>query len=455
MKTKFNSRLLAAVLFLSGIIAAAGQNNSREEVPGDNFSLEGALALFKQSTSPQDFEQLLNSPDSKVNNLDLNGDGDIDYIRVIDRNEGNIHIFALQAAISASEYQDVAVIELEKRSDGTAVLQIVGDADIYGIETIIEPTEEVRVNAGTTTTRSYVNVWAWPSVQYIYGPSYTVWVSPWRWSYYPAWYRPWRPLAWAVYDPYWAPYRPYYSLCYWHRVSYAPQFYRPYRTTSVVVYNRHYNTVSHFRSTRGSDYYANRGYHRNDRGSYSRYDNDRSRSNSRSYNNGSNRSYDSRSRTGNSRPSEQRNFERSSRTRDDKSTSPSTPNSSGRTRSFESRTNDRNTAINRSTERNNSNSGSDRNVIDRNNYRRSNPSSSGDRQFQSPSRQRSEAPARQYQAPSRQSAPSGGGGGQRYSAPSRQQSAPQMHSGGGGSRHSGGSAPSGGGSQSAPRRGRN
>ncbi|MEJ0032887.1 MAG: hypothetical protein WDO15_22095 [Bacteroidota bacterium] len=27
----------------------------------------------------------MNSPDSKVNNLDLNGDGDIDYIRVTDK----------------------------------------------------------------------------------------------------------------------------------------------------------------------------------------------------------------------------------------------------------------------------------------------------------------------------------------------------------------------------------
>src|SRR5688500_20139353 len=58
------------------------------EVPGDNFSLEGALELFKQSDSPEEFERLLNSPDSKVNNLDLNGDGYIDYIRVHDRYQG-------------------------------------------------------------------------------------------------------------------------------------------------------------------------------------------------------------------------------------------------------------------------------------------------------------------------------------------------------------------------------
>ncbi|MEJ0032888.1 MAG: hypothetical protein WDO15_22100 [Bacteroidota bacterium] len=46
------------------------------------------------------------------------------------------------------------MIELEKRDDGTAVLQIVGDADVYGVETIIEPTSEVKVNAGASTAQS-------------------------------------------------------------------------------------------------------------------------------------------------------------------------------------------------------------------------------------------------------------------------------------------------------------
>lgn len=259
MKTQFKSLFSAAAFLLAGTVAMA--QSDAEEVPGDNFSLEGALELFKKSASPQEFEQLLNSPDSKVNNLDLNGDGDIDYIRVIDKNEGNVHAFILQAVVSANESQDVAVIELEKRSNGKAVLQIVGDADIYGIETIIEPTEEVRVNAGTTTSRTVVNVWAWPSVQYIYGPSYALWVSPWGWRYYPGWYRPWRPIAWRYYDPFWAPYRPYYSVCFRHRIVYAPAIYRPYRATSVIVHNRSYTQINHFRNTsqgyrhdRGGDY---------------------------------------------------------------------------------------------------------------------------------------------------------------------------------------------------------
>ncbi len=184
---------------------------------------------------------------------------------MIDRNEGNVHAFIMQAIVSRNESQDIAVIELEKRGDGSAVLQIVGDADIYGIETIIEPTQEVRVNAGASTARTVVNVWAWPSVQYVYGPYYSMWVSPWGWGAYPGWYRPWRPIAWHMYDPYWAPYRPYYSYCYSHRVVYASRMYRPYRSTSIIVYNRHSTQINNYRSSRGNDYA--RGY-RNDRSSY-------------------------------------------------------------------------------------------------------------------------------------------------------------------------------------------
>jgi hypothetical protein len=235
------------------MISAFGQGR-QSEVPGDHFSLEGALELFKKSASPEEFEQLLNSADSKVNNLDLNGDGEIDYIKVVDRNEGNVHAFILQAIVSETESQDVAVIELEKLANGKAVLQIMGDSDVYGIETIIEPTEEVRINAGTSTARNVINVWTWPSVQFIYSPYYSSsWISPWGWSRRPLWWRPWRPVDYYVYDPWWQPYRPYYSVCYTHRINYAQQIYHPYRTSSNIVYSRHSEQIAHYRSTRGVD----------------------------------------------------------------------------------------------------------------------------------------------------------------------------------------------------------
>lgn len=236
------------VLMLLGVAIVHAQE--REQVPGDNFSLEGALELFKKSASPEEFERLLNLPESEVNNLDLNGDGNTDYIRVIDRNEGNIHTFTMQAVISRNEFQDIAVISLEKLENGRAILQITGDADVYGIETIIEPTEEVRINAGTTTTHTYVNVWSWPFVQYVYSPYYSPWVSPWYWDYWPFWWRSWRPIAYVNYYPRWHVYRPYYRYCDAPRIRYASRIYYPHRASSVIVYNRHRDQISTYRSTR-------------------------------------------------------------------------------------------------------------------------------------------------------------------------------------------------------------
>jgi hypothetical protein len=238
--------LSVLALVLSGI-TSYGQNLNAE-VPGDNFSLEGALELFKKSESPEHFERLLNSPDSKVNNLDLNGDGYIDYIRVFDRYEGNVHAFILQAVISERESQDIAVIELEKLANGKAVLQIIGDADIYGVETIIEPTSEVRTYAGAMRSTTVVNVWSWPSVQFIYGPYYSGWYSPWYWHFYPVWWRTWVPVAYVHYHPIYVTYSPYYSYCHTRRIVYAQHIYRPYRTTSIIVYNRHRDRITHFRS---------------------------------------------------------------------------------------------------------------------------------------------------------------------------------------------------------------
>ena len=277
MKTHGILPVLAIALL--GSMTAYGQEIVAD-VPGDNFSLEGALELFKKSASPEEFEKLLNSPNSKVNNLDLNGDGYIDYIRVHDRYEGNVHAFILQAVISEGEIQDIAVIELEKLSNGKAVLQIVGNEDIYGIETIIEPTREVRTYAGARSTPTVVNVWTWPSVRYVYGPHYAGWVSPWGWHHRPHWWHTWRPVSYVHYHPIWRPYRPHYAVCHTRRVVYAPRIYSPYITRSVVVRDRHREQITRYRSSH-QDNYRNGRTRDDDRRLYANQNVNRDRTTSR------------------------------------------------------------------------------------------------------------------------------------------------------------------------------
>jgi hypothetical protein len=220
--------------------------------------------MFQNASSPEEFEKLINTQGNSVNNLDLNGDGEIDYVRVVDKMENNVHAFVLQVVVSETENQDIAVIELEKTGDTTAVLQIVGDEDIYGEQTIVEPgagdgTDDNGNQNGSGPNNNYyryddfgvvVNVWFWPCVRFTYAPAYTVWTSPWRWHRYPGWWHPWRPLAWHAFHPLRLRYHRGFAVVHTHRVLRAHAIYTPFRATSVIVRNRHGAAINHFRTTR-------------------------------------------------------------------------------------------------------------------------------------------------------------------------------------------------------------
>ena len=232
---------LAFILFLIALTANIALGQDATGLPGDNFSLEGALELFQKSDDLASFEKALNKSNNKVNNLDLNGDGDTDYIRVVDNVSDNAHAIVLQVPVSQTEMQDIAVIEIEKDGPESAILQIIGDEDIYGEQMIVEPydVEGSGGNGGPDANydlvRITVNVWLWSPVRVIYAPRYVRYTSPWRWAYYPKWWKPWRPLAWAT----WRPHRYYYPSRYRiatsHRVVVAHRVYTPVRTRSVVV----------------------------------------------------------------------------------------------------------------------------------------------------------------------------------------------------------------------------
>ena len=256
MKTTTLLLTVGLLFALSPIFSQSSAKTDSTGLPGDDFSLEGALELFKKAGSPEEFEKLLNAEDNHVNNLDLNGDGDIDYIKVIDHMEKDVHALVLQAIISASENQDIAVLEIEKDGDESAVLQIIGDEEIYGDAVIIEPAEDkdgMKSKKGPSISEDevlVVNVWYWPSVRYIYAPVYRPWVSPWRWRNYPGWWRPWRPLGWHVFHPFRVHYRTGYIVAPLHRVTRAHRVYTPVRVSSVTVRTRHHSAVNNYRVNR-------------------------------------------------------------------------------------------------------------------------------------------------------------------------------------------------------------
>lgn len=261
--------LIVFCVFSAGAVNA--QNESGKDstgLPGDNFSLQGALEMFQKASSPEEFEKLINSPDNHINNLDLNGDGKTDYIRVTDNSKGKAHAFVLQDAVSDKESQDIAVIELEKTGDSSAVLQIVGDEDIYGTQVIVEPNGNADGNTNVESaaddfavhgpnagiadvaTGIIVNVWFWPCVHFVYLPDYVMWRSPWRWNYYPGWWSPWRPFGWYVWHPFHYGYEHRFAIVTDHRVWAARRIYTPVRVTSVSVHTRNQVAINNYRVTR-------------------------------------------------------------------------------------------------------------------------------------------------------------------------------------------------------------
>ncbi|MFM7822645.1 MAG: hypothetical protein ACKPB3_02615, partial [Bacteroidota bacterium] len=165
-------------------------------LPGDHFSLEAALAMFKVSANPSEFEKRINDSKNGVNNLDLNGDGRVDFLKVSTGGDGDDRMVVISAALSKDESQDVAVIEISHQGKERALLQIVGDEDLYGNVRVVEPFEEGEeddtdrgpaANVNESIADVWVNVWFWPCVTWFYGPGYIVYVSPWYWDFYPEW----------------------------------------------------------------------------------------------------------------------------------------------------------------------------------------------------------------------------------------------------------------------------
>lgn len=200
MKIRFLS-LLVLVMSLSGFTAFAQTDESKGELglPGDNLDLYAVLDLFQKSKTIEDFEKSLNDEKNKINNLDLNDDKKVDFIKVETKKDGDDFTFILRDPISKSETQDVAVILVSKDKNKKVSLQIVGDKDLYGKDYIVEPSPSG--NAGVTANPAYtgsnpvtVNVPAStttivveqaPIVQYVYSPAYVPYYPPYYYGFYP------------------------------------------------------------------------------------------------------------------------------------------------------------------------------------------------------------------------------------------------------------------------------
>ena len=183
--------LVSVILFLSITVLFSQTDTETTAIApiteqGNNLDLTAVLNVFKESKDLEDFEKRLNDEDIGVNNIDLNGDSLIDYIRVVEQQDDIYRVIILQAVIAENEFQDVATINVEKQSDDELKVQVQGDEEIYGEDYYVEPPPTVHVHI-------------WPIWAVMFAPVYVAYHSPYYWHYYPPYFRPFRPVPFHMY----------------------------------------------------------------------------------------------------------------------------------------------------------------------------------------------------------------------------------------------------------------
>src|SRR3982751_4128987 len=105
---KFFLRYLAGAMTLLSLPVFSQTENDTASLglPGDNLDLYAVLELFQKSKTVEGFEKSLNEQKTGINNLDLDLDKKIDFIKVVTKKDGDSYTFVLQDAVSKTETQD-------------------------------------------------------------------------------------------------------------------------------------------------------------------------------------------------------------------------------------------------------------------------------------------------------------------------------------------------------------
>jgi hypothetical protein len=185
MRTTVLSLFLAVFLLMNTqcIARKSYSVQIKNEDISNNLDLEAVASIFGEAMNLEDFERKLNDPYYRISNLDLNNDGAVDYLRVIEINENSVHLIVIQAVLDRNIFQNIATVVVEKTNYRNANVQIVGDPYLYGPNYVIDP------------------IFNYPPaiLSFFWGNSYVRWSSPYYWGYYPGYYHDRRPYTINIY----------------------------------------------------------------------------------------------------------------------------------------------------------------------------------------------------------------------------------------------------------------
>jgi len=190
-----NTFKLLIGIFLLFFVMNIVCNNQKKQTPtygdinvttmvtaADGLDLKAVGELVKEVPDAESFERKLNEPGG-INNLDLNEDGTVDYIKVTEYGDSRIKGFSLTTEPAPGEIQEIASIEIEKQGD-TAEVAVRGNEHIYG--------HNHYYHYNTSIVDFLL-------LGYLFNSFHTPYVSPYYYGYYPSYYRPYRPVTVETY----------------------------------------------------------------------------------------------------------------------------------------------------------------------------------------------------------------------------------------------------------------
>jgi hypothetical protein len=148
---------------------------------GDGLNLQMLGEMVKSSTNAQDVEDKLNSPNS-INNLDLDKDGNVDYIKVTEYGDGNNRGLSFTVEMAGNQTQEIATIQIEKANNNVN-MNIQGNTTLYG-------------HQGNYASHYSVSDFLLMHYLFSYHRPY---FSPYHYGYYPRAYRPYHIVPMSSY----------------------------------------------------------------------------------------------------------------------------------------------------------------------------------------------------------------------------------------------------------------
>jgi len=153
--------------------------NAATPLAGQNFDLKALGEIVKQSKSPQEIEQTVNQSGG-INNLDLDKDGNTDYIKVRESGALPVITYSFIATLKDGD-EEIATVTIDKTR---STMNISGNQDYYPVGS--------NYTTGFTASDMFLLMW-------IMSPGWHPYYSPYHYGYYGSYYHPYRCVPYGAY----------------------------------------------------------------------------------------------------------------------------------------------------------------------------------------------------------------------------------------------------------------